>query len=94
MVPTGVLEPGMGLGWGLPAWVIGPMAYRWGYFAFANPYLVGPPPSGPARSGFPDYSRPVRQPGGAADGGDAQRGDRGASGRRARRSGARITPKP
>ncbi len=59
LVSTGVLEPRMGLGWGLPAWLIGPMAYRWGYFAFANPYLVGPPPSGPARSGFPEYSRPV-----------------------------------
>ncbi|MHB1562209.1 MAG: tetratricopeptide repeat protein [Isosphaeraceae bacterium] len=36
-------EPGMGLGWGLPAWLVGPMVYDWGYSPFLNPYLAERP---------------------------------------------------
>lgn len=33
----------MGLGWGLPAWLVGPMVYDWGYSPFVNPYLADRP---------------------------------------------------
>lgn len=36
-------EPGMGLGWGLPAWLVGPMVYEWGYYPFVNPFLAARP---------------------------------------------------
>ncbi len=41
-----VPEPGMGLGWGLPAWLVGPMVYEWGYYSFVNPYLAARPAGG------------------------------------------------
>lgn len=50
---------GIGLGWGLPAWSIGPMAYSWGYFPYNNPFLRGPAPGGADRLRFDDYSRPI-----------------------------------
>jgi tetratricopeptide (TPR) repeat protein len=51
--------PGMGLGWSLPAWLIGPMAYRWGYFPYDNPFARPGPPAGTERP-IDDYSRPIR----------------------------------
>ena len=50
---------GMGLGWNLPAWLIGPMAYRWGYFPYDNPFARRGPSPGTERP-FDDYSRPIR----------------------------------
>ena len=51
--------PGMGLGWGLPAWVIGPMAYRWGYFRYDNPFHRGGPTLDADPPRADDYSRPI-----------------------------------
>lgn len=49
-------EPGMGLGWGLPAWLVGPMVYDWGYYSFANPY----PAERPAGANRPaPYAAPI-----------------------------------
>ncbi len=58
-VPTSVSEPGMGQGWGLPAWLTGPMVYRWGYYPYANPYAVAETPRKGDWPGAPDYSRPI-----------------------------------
>jgi tetratricopeptide (TPR) repeat protein len=51
---------GLGLGWSLPAWLIGPMAYRWGYFPYDNPFDRGGPSRAGERPRVDDYSRPIR----------------------------------
>ncbi len=54
-----VREPGMGRGWGMTAWLTGPMVYRWGYFSYANPYVAGEPPRPGAGPTAIDYSHPI-----------------------------------
>lgn len=50
---------GVGLGWGLPAWLSGPMVYSWGYEPYRNPFRRGQPSGGPDRRAFDDYSWPI-----------------------------------
>ncbi len=51
--------PGLVSGWGLPAWIIGPMVYRWGYIAYANPFAEAAAPHRPEGPARYDYSQPV-----------------------------------
>ncbi len=59
LVPHLLTRPGMGQGWGLPAWLIGPMVYNWGYFEFDNPFNDGSDEVDPAPRDTLDDSRPV-----------------------------------
>ncbi len=59
VVPRLVSRPGMGRGWGLAAWLIGPMVYDWGYFDFTNPFNDVAAPVDPGRRDPFDYSHPV-----------------------------------
>jgi hypothetical protein len=59
LVPHLVARPGMGRGWGLPAWLIGPMVYDWGYLDFTNPFNEVAAPVDPGRRDPFDYSHPV-----------------------------------
>jgi tetratricopeptide (TPR) repeat protein len=49
----------MGRGWGLPAWLIGPMVYEWAYHDITNPFNEGAVPVDTGRADSLDYSRPV-----------------------------------
>jgi hypothetical protein len=44
----------------MPAWLTGPMAYRWGYDPYANPHVAGEPPRPGGGPYVPDYSRPIK----------------------------------
>ncbi len=59
LVPILLSRPGMGQGWGLPAWLIGPMAYDWGYFDFGNPFEADDAPNEPGRGDPWDDSHPL-----------------------------------
>ncbi len=51
--------PGRGMGWGIAAWLVGPMVYNWAYFPYHNPYSY----SGPDRIASPGHSLPVASEG-------------------------------
>jgi tetratricopeptide (TPR) repeat protein len=52
-------QPGLGLGSGIPAWLIGPMVYDWRYYDYSNPFLAAVPPDALGETRAHDYSHPI-----------------------------------